>query len=91
VHPEHFHDKTFYPETKEENTIKATAEVIELLGYEVLFYLVEGKHSFVANLDSRTKAQVGDEIGIALDMEETNVFKGKMTSSPTQDEPEMCL
>jgi len=77
VRPEHFHDKKYYPEAKEENTIKTTAEVIEPLGDEVLFYLVAGKHNFVAKLDSRTKAKVGDEIEIALEMKETHIFDSK--------------
>ncbi|MDD2353737.1 MAG: sn-glycerol-3-phosphate ABC transporter ATP-binding protein UgpC [Candidatus Caldatribacteriota bacterium] len=78
VRPEHFHDKEFFPEAKEgSNIIKATAEVIEPLGDEVLFYLVAGKHNFVAKLDSRTKAQVGDELEIAIDMKETHIFDVK--------------
>jgi multiple sugar transport system ATP-binding protein len=77
VRPEDFHDKKFYPNAKPENTIKATAEVIEPLGDEVLFYLVSGKHQLVAKLDSRTKAKVGDELELALEMEETHIFDGK--------------
>jgi multiple sugar transport system ATP-binding protein len=77
VRPEDFHDKEFYPGAKPENTIKAKAEVIEPLGDEVLFYLVSGKHNLVAKLDSRTKAEVGDELEIALEMEETHIFDGE--------------
>src|SRR6056297_1384425 len=77
VRPEDFHDKQFYPGAKPENTIKATAEVIEPLGDEVLFYLVSGKHNLVAKLDSRTKAKVGDDLEIALEMEETHIFDGE--------------
>ena len=77
VRPEDFHDIHFYPEAKPENTIKVTAEVIEPLGDEVLFYLVSGKHNLVAKLDSRTKAKVGDELEIAIEMEETHIFDGE--------------
>jgi len=77
VRPEDFHDKKFYPGAKAENTIKATAEVIEPLGDEVLFYLVNGKHNLVAKLDSRTKAKVGDELEVAMEMEETHIFDGE--------------
>jgi len=49
-------------------------EVVEPLGDEVLFYLVCGKHSLVAKLDSRTRAQVGDELEVALEMTETHIF-----------------
>ncbi len=77
VRPEDFHDKEFYPGAKPENTIKAKAEVIEPLGDEVLFYLVSGKHNLVAKLDSRTKAEVGDELEVALEMEETHIFDGE--------------
>ena len=74
VRPEDFHDKQFFPEAKPENTIKAKIEVIEPLGDEVLFYLIIGKHQLVAKLDSRTRVKIGDEIEVALEMEETHVF-----------------
>jgi len=77
VRPEDFHDIHFYPEAKPENTIKVTAEVIEPLGDEVLFYVVSGKHNLVAKLDSRTKAKVGDELEIAIEMKETHIFDGE--------------
>jgi len=74
VRPEDFHDKQFYPDATKDNTIKAKAEVIEPLGDEVLFYVTSGKHQIVAKLDSRTRAKVGDEIELALEMGETHIF-----------------
>ena len=74
VRPEDFHDKQFYPDATQENTIKADIEVVEPLGDEVLFYVTSGKHQFVAKLDSRTRAQVGDELELSLEMRETHIF-----------------
>jgi multiple sugar transport system ATP-binding protein len=74
VRPEDFHDKKIFSDAKAENTIKAKVEVIEPLGDEVLFYLVSGQHNLVAKLDSRTKVKVGDEMEVALEMEETHIF-----------------
>jgi len=74
VRPEDFHDKKYFPQATADNTIKAKIEVVEPLGDEVLFYLVCGKHSLVAKLDSRTRAQVGDELEVALEMTETHIF-----------------
>ena len=77
VRPEDFHDKQFYSDNKPENTFKTKVEVIEPLGDEVLFYLVCGKHNLVAKLDSRTKAQVGDELEVSLEISETHIFNGE--------------
>ena len=74
VRPEDFHDKKYSPQATADNTMTAKVEVVEPLGDEVLFYLVCGKHSLVAKLDSRTRAQVGDELEVALEMSETHIF-----------------
>jgi multiple sugar transport system ATP-binding protein len=74
VRPEDFHDKQFYPEATEDNTIKSKIEVIEPLGDEVLFNLVSDKHQMVAKLDSRTRKKVGDEMEVALEMPKTHIF-----------------
>ena len=59
VRPEDMFDKNIASlvEPTEENTIKATVDVIEPMGSIVTMYLTSGKHSMVATIDAETKAR----------------------------------
>lgn len=75
VRPEDIFDKaiSMVPST-EENTIKATVDVIEPMGAIVQAYLTAGKHNLVATIDAETKMKEDREMEFVLDMEKTHVF-----------------
>jgi multiple sugar transport system ATP-binding protein len=75
VRPEDIFDKviSMVPPT-EENTIKATVDVIEPMGAIVQAYLTSGKHALVATIDAETKMKEDQEMEFVLDMEKTHVF-----------------
>jgi multiple sugar transport system ATP-binding protein len=50
-------------------------EVIEPLGAEIYVYLVCGKNSFVAKMDSRTQAEIEQDMEIVIDMGKTHIFE----------------
>lgn len=55
-------------------TIKATVEVIEMMGSEVYLYATTGKTSFCARVDSLCPLKIGDELTLALPPEKIHFF-----------------
>jgi multiple sugar transport system ATP-binding protein len=76
VRPEDIFDKALSPLVKptDENTIKATVDVIEPMGPIVTMYLTTAKHNLVATIDAETQAKEGQEIEVVLDMDKTHLF-----------------
>jgi multiple sugar transport system ATP-binding protein len=55
--------------------VEATVDVTELMGNEVLVYLMtENIPSFVGRFDPRTGARVGNKIPVALNMDRMHIF-----------------
>ncbi|MFN2227848.1 MAG: TOBE domain-containing protein, partial [Anaerolineae bacterium] len=52
----------------------AKVDVTELMGNEIFVYLVTGKKQFIARVDPRTKAKVGQEMDIAFNMDNIHLF-----------------
>jgi multiple sugar transport system ATP-binding protein len=77
IRPEHIHDQAFVPPHLETSSIRATVEVLELMGNEIFLYLRSGKHEFQARVDPRSKARLGDEIELAMDMARIHAFDPK--------------
>ncbi|MFO7539828.1 MAG: sn-glycerol-3-phosphate ABC transporter ATP-binding protein UgpC [Chloroflexota bacterium] len=74
VRPEHVHAPQFAPPDTVGAPIKATVEVIELLGHELHLYLTSGKNNLVATVDTRLDADVGNTIDLELDMNNMHLF-----------------
>ncbi len=74
IRPEDIHDPEFTPPDITEGRIKAKVEVTELMGNEVFLYLLTGKKSFIARVDPRTKAKIGDEIEAVANMDNIHFF-----------------
>lgn len=54
--------------------MKATVEVVELLGHELHLYMTSGKNSFVGIVDPRQGVHSGNEITVAFDMSNMQLF-----------------
>jgi len=52
-------------------------DVTELMGNEILLYLVAGKNTFVARVDPRSKMRVADQVDVAFDKDKFHVFDGE--------------
>jgi multiple sugar transport system ATP-binding protein len=76
LRPEHITNAAFHPEDDkhEYNTSKVNVEVVEPMGSEVYVYLATGKHSFIARMDSRTRARPNDELIVHFDLDQLHVF-----------------
>ena len=76
IRPENIHDAEFVPSNIQSAKVAASVDVTELMGNEILLYLVTGKNSFVARVDPRSKMRVGDKVDVAFDMDKFHVFDG---------------
>ncbi|HPD17565.1 MAG TPA: sn-glycerol-3-phosphate ABC transporter ATP-binding protein UgpC [Planctomycetota bacterium] len=54
--------------------LRVKVNVVEPLGDEMLLYLSTSKHDLIAKVDSHQRAEVGQEMAIALDVARSHVF-----------------
>jgi len=74
IRPEDIHDAEFVPPNIPSAKVPAKVDVTELMGNEILLYLITGKNNFVARVDPRSKMRVGDQSQVAFNMEKFHVF-----------------
>jgi multiple sugar transport system ATP-binding protein len=74
VRPEDIHDRTFVPPGLRAEPFTAEVDVTELMGNEVLVYLLVGKKQFIARVDPRTSARVGNTLDVAFNMDNIHMF-----------------
>jgi multiple sugar transport system ATP-binding protein len=74
VRPEDVHDVEFTPPGIRAQNVVAQVDVTELMGNEIFVYLLTGNKQFIARFDPRTKARVGHELQVALDMDNIHLF-----------------
>jgi multiple sugar transport system ATP-binding protein len=74
IRPEDIHDAEFVPPGITPATVEADVDVTELMGSEVYLYLVTGGKSYIARVDPRTRAHIGNRIGVAMDTSKIHIF-----------------
>ncbi len=74
VRPEKIHTPEFAPPGISAEPIEAKVDVTELMGNEILLYMLAGKNSFVARVDPRTRTQIGEKMQLVLDMDNFHIF-----------------
>jgi multiple sugar transport system ATP-binding protein len=74
IRPEDVHDKRFTPVGVTAAPITARVDVIEPMGSEHYLYLVIGDKAFVARVDPRSTASVGQEVEVAFNMDNMHLF-----------------
>ncbi len=75
IRPENISDPQFSTtQAADGATIKAQVDVIELLGSEVILYMLAGSDSFVARVDPRTSALANQPFELDLDMDRMHLF-----------------
>jgi len=72
--PEDFHDREFVPPGIRAEPMTAQVDVTELMGKEIYVYLLTGKKQFIAITDPRTRARVGSQMDIAVNMDNIHLF-----------------
>ena len=74
IRPENIHDPEFAPVNISGEKVSVKVDVTELMGNETLLYLMNGKNTFIARVDPRSKKRVGDEMQVIFDMDKFHIF-----------------
>ncbi len=84
IRPENIHNPLFVPPGIHASPIEAKVDVVELMGFEILLYLVSGSNNFVARVDPRTRFSMGDKVQLVFDMDNFHIFDpGTDPENPT--------
>ncbi len=74
VRPEDIHDRQYAPPGITAAPLRAKVDVTELMGNEIFVYLLTGRTTFIARVDPRTQARVGQELDIVMNMDNVHIF-----------------
>lgn len=74
IRPEDVKNPQFMPPNIHGEKMSAKVDVIELMGNEIYLYLVSGGNSFVARVDPRTSFKAGEDVQVALNMDNFHIF-----------------
>jgi multiple sugar transport system ATP-binding protein len=74
LRPEDIYDAEFTAPGIKAATIEAKVDVTELMGNEVFLYLLSGAHSFIARVDPRTRARIGNTVALTVNLDRLHYF-----------------
>ena len=74
IRPEHIHDPEYLPPGIHSALVESKVDVTELMGNEVIVYLENHGKTFLARVDPRSKARVGNELSVAMNMDNMHLF-----------------
>jgi len=74
VRPEDIKDPHFAPPGIFAQPVEGLIDVTELMGNEVFLYVANGEHNFVARVDPRTSARMGDRMQVVFNMDNMHLF-----------------
>jgi multiple sugar transport system ATP-binding protein len=74
IRPEDTHDPAYAPPGIKSALVEAKVDVTELMGNEVIVYLVSEGTEFLGRFDPRTGARVGNTVSVAFNMDRMHVF-----------------
>ncbi len=74
IRPENIHDADFVPPNIDAEKVKVKVDVTELMGNEILVYLLSGKNSFVARVDPRSSLRLGQDSHVMFNMDNFHIF-----------------
>ncbi len=74
IRPEDIHDPDYAPPGITAAQVDAVVDVTELMGNEVFLYLKSGNVEYIARVDPRTRARVGNKISPVFNTENMHLF-----------------
>jgi len=74
VRPEDIHDPEYASPGITAAPVETRVDVTELMGNEVFLYLVTGTKTFIARVDPRTSARVGQDREVYINMDNVHIF-----------------
>jgi len=74
IRPEDTHDPEYAPPGIKSAMVEAKVDVTELMGNEVIVYLVTEHNTVLGRFDPRTSARVGNTVPVAFNMDRMHIF-----------------
>ncbi len=74
IRPENIHNPLFAPTGITAATVDCKVDVTELMGNEILLYMLAGTNSFVARVDPRSRYQMGEQVQLVFNMDNFHIF-----------------
>jgi multiple sugar transport system ATP-binding protein len=74
IRPEDINDPQYLPPEIIPQPVEGKVDVTELMGNEIQMYMTTGEHNFVARVDPRTKARMGDTMQVMFNMGNMHLF-----------------
>ncbi len=81
IRPENIHDANFTPPNIHGESVNIKVDVTELMGNEILLYLISDKISCVARVDPRSTYRPGQQAQVIFDMEKFHLFDRQTESA----------
>jgi multiple sugar transport system ATP-binding protein len=74
VRPEDIHDRQYAPPGITSAPLTVKVDVTELMGNEIFVYLLTGQKTFIARVDPRTQARIGQDLDVVINMDNVHLF-----------------
>jgi multiple sugar transport system ATP-binding protein len=74
IRPNDIYDPDFQAPNITPQRVECRVDITELMGNEIFLYLLTGKSEFVARVDPRSQARVGNDLSVLFDMERMHLF-----------------
>jgi multiple sugar transport system ATP-binding protein len=74
IRPEDIQDPHYLPPEIIPQPVEGLVDVTELMGNEIQLYMTTGEHSYVARVDPRTKATMGERMQVVFNMGNMHLF-----------------
>lgn len=74
IRPEDILNPEFAPRGIIAQPVETRVDITELMGNEIFLFLKSGEHDYVARVDPRTRASIGEEMQVVFNMENMHIF-----------------
>ena len=74
IRSEDIYDKLFASEVSQDNTVRATCEMVEPMGAEAYLYLRCGSNNFIARVSGHVRPGINQDLDLVLDMGKAHFF-----------------
>jgi multiple sugar transport system ATP-binding protein len=74
IRPEDIQDPHYLPPEIIPQPVEGLVDVTELMGNEIQLYMTTGERSYVARVDPRTKATMGERMQVVFNMGNMHLF-----------------
>jgi multiple sugar transport system ATP-binding protein len=87
MRPEHIHGCEFVPAEITPQPVEATVEIVEVLGNETFLHLEADGVTFLARVDPRVRARMGERTRVVFDLSHLHLFEADSGEAIALEEP----